>query len=127
MYRTYKMRRRSRIALEPLEARELLSASRSSISMMGRDATPSAPPSITARLAPKSDPDGNGVVVRSTVTIVGQTVPGATVRLERAVGSKHLWSTTANAQGTYHFTIKLPVGRTICQVECIDTSGPRGA
>jgi hypothetical protein len=91
--------------------------------MMGRDETPAAPPSITARLAPRSDPDGNGVVLRSTVTILGQTVPGARVRLEQAVGSKHLGATRANAQGTYHFTIRLPVGRTACQVECIDTAG----
>src|SRR5947209_7972263 len=111
------MRRRSRLGLEPLEARELLSGSRSMIPMMGRDAAPAAPPTITARLAPKSDPDGNGVVLRSTATIVGQTLPGARVRLEQPVGSKHLRSTRADAQGTYHATIRLPVGRTICQVE----------
>src|SRR4051812_28610258 len=122
MRRTNERRRRYRIIIEPLEARELLSASSSSIPMMGRDATPSAPPPITARLAPKSDPDGNGVVLRSTVTIVGQTAPGARVRLEQAVESRHLRSTRANALGEYHFTIRLPVGRTACRVECIDTA-----
>jgi hypothetical protein len=117
------MHRRYRIEIEPLEARELLSGSGSRMPMRGPAAIPSAPPTITARLAPKSDPDGNGVVLGSTVTLVGQTTPGAHVRLEQAVGSTHLRSTQANAQGTYHFTVRLPMGRTAWRVECIATTG----
>jgi hypothetical protein len=44
-------------------------------------ATSIRPPIVTASLSPDSDPDGNGVVLNSTVTVVGQTQPGASVTL----------------------------------------------
>jgi membrane-associated phospholipid phosphatase len=45
-------------------------------------ATTVRPIVMTASLSPDSDPDGNGVVLRPQVTIVGQTLPGATVQLD---------------------------------------------
>ena len=86
MGRTIESRRRHRIGIEPLEARELLSGGTPRVPIRGPEATPSAPLTLTARLAPRSDPDGNGVVLRSTVTIVGETVPGARVSLGQDLG-----------------------------------------
>ena len=123
MFRTNGTRRRYRLGIEPLEARELLSGRTSAIPMTGRVATPSGPLSITARLAPKADPDGNGVVLRSRVTIVGQTVPGAQVRLGQDVGGKLHKTTRANIQGRYHFTVGLPRGQAAFELVCTDKAG----
>jgi hypothetical protein len=71
----------------------------------------SAPLAITARLAPRSDPDGNAVVVVPKVIIEGETAPGAMVHLAQTLNGSSTATTTADPQGAYQFTVKLPVGR----------------
>ena len=116
-------RKQHRLGIELLETRTLLSGSSLKLPIVVADVAPATPLTITAELAPKSDPDGNGVVLRSMVTITGQTVPGARVRLEQTVGGKLHETTKANAQGKYHFTVRLPVGQATFQVECTDKAG----
>lgn len=70
-------RKQHRLGIELLETRALLSGSSLKLPIVVADVAPATPLMITAELAPKSDPDGNGVVLRSMVIITGQTVPGA--------------------------------------------------
>lgn len=116
-------RKQHRLGIELLETRALLSGSSLKLPIVVADVAPATPLTITAELAPKSDPDGNGVVLRSMVIITGQTVPGARVRLEQTVGGKLHETTKANAQGKYHFRVRLPVGRATFQVESTDKAG----
>ncbi|MGO9923986.1 MAG: phosphatase PAP2 family protein [Isosphaeraceae bacterium] len=89
---------------------------------------------LTAGLDPSSNPDGNGVVTSANVTISGQTQPGATVRLDQGDTGTFTQTTTADAQGNYHFAVSVGTGVTPFQVEAdaggqqatADTSVTRG-
>jgi len=72
---------------------------------------------LTAGLDPSSNPDMNGVVTSSNVTISGQTQPGATVRLDQGDTGTFTQTTTADAQGNYHFAVSVGIGVTPFQVE----------
>lgn len=93
------------------------------------------PPLLAAGLAPASDADGNGVVLQSPVTIVGQTNPGALVELSVAEprgdadpgdGVSGLQA-EADATGRFQFTIDVPPGRTTFRVAASDPLGRRVA
>jgi hypothetical protein len=116
-------RKRHQLGVEPLETRALLSASTAKLPIAVADAIPATPPTITAELARKSDPNGDGVVLHPTATIVGQTEPGARVRLEQTTGGQVRGTMKADAQGKYHFVVRLPVGRADFRVECVDPAG----
>src|SRR5208337_4754236 len=79
---------------------------------------------LTAGLDPSSNPDGNGVVTSSNVTISGQTQPGATVRLDQGDTGTFTQTTTADAQGNYHFAVSVGIGVTPFHVEA-DAGGQR--
>jgi len=72
---------------------------------------------LTAGLDPSSNPDMNGVVTSSNVTISGQTQPGATVRLDQGDTGTFTQTTTADAQGNYHFAVSVGIGVTPFHVE----------
>jgi len=75
------------------------------------------PLELTAGLDPSSNPDNNGVVTSSNVTISGQTEPGATVRLDQGDTGTFAQTTTADAQGDYHFPVSVGIGVTLFHVE----------
>src|SRR5208337_2300609 len=79
---------------------------------------------LTAGLDPSSNPDGNGVVTSANVTISGQTQPGATVRLDQGDTGTFTQTTTADAQGNYHFAVSVGIGVTPFHVEA-DADGQR--
>ena len=116
-------RKRSWFRVESLETRALLSAGAPKVPIGIAAPAPAAPLSITAEISPKSDPDGNGVVLTPRVTIVGRTAPGAQVRLTQASGGKSRRITKANPQGNYQFTIALSKGTASFQVQCSDKAG----
>jgi len=72
---------------------------------------------LTAGLDPSSNPDMNGVVTSSNVTISGQTQPGAPVRLDQGDTGTFTQTTTADAQGNYHFAVSVGIGVTPFHVE----------
>lgn len=105
-------------------------------------ATSIRPPIVTASLSPNSDPDGNGVVLRSPITVVGQTRPGETVRL--VVGNDESADTgatrqrgavttdprshfglvsVADASGRFQFTTELQPGLSTLRIEALDGFG----
>ena len=79
---------------------------------------------LTAGLDPSSNPDMNGVVTSSNVTISGQTQPGATVRLDQGDTGTFNQTTTADAQGNYHFAVSVGIGVAPFHVEA-DAGGQR--
>jgi len=84
------------------------------------------PLALTAGLDPSSNPDKNGVVTSSSVTISGQTEPGATVRLDQGDTGTFTQTTTADAQGDYRFRVSVGIGVTLFQVEA-DAGGQQVA
>jgi len=82
------------------------------------------PVMLTAGLDPSSNPDNNGVVTSPNVTISGQTQPGATVRLDQGDTGKFTQTTTADAEGNYHFAVSVGIGVTPFHVEA-DSGGQR--
>jgi len=95
-----------------------------------------APPPLTFGIAPESDPDGNGVVLTPRVTIVGQTLPGAAVRIrlaaaERAGEAPHSPASlqevarlsSADAQGRFQFHVDLSPGLSTLRVDVRDSLG----
>ena len=116
MFRTYEKRRRQRIALEPLETRELLSGSRLKQAIISAGATPEAPVSITLHLSRSSAPAGDYVDVASKhVLLTGQTAPGETVVLRKTLAAgklRKVAQTHADAQGVYRFAINCGMGTT---------------
>jgi hypothetical protein len=125
MSRCNAQRKRHCISLEPLESRELLSGGASQDTTAGVRAA--AALTITAALAPASDPDGNGVVVRPTVVIQGQTARGATVVLDQIAGGALHRTTKAGPLGRYNFTLTLPIGRATFQVSAANGHGQSAA
>jgi hypothetical protein len=108
-------------------------------------------PIVTASLDPASDLDGNGVVLKSDVTVVGQTQPGATLQVSIAVtldqteGVARSESSTrvqesgflaprtpfadsgrathADANGRFRFAVDLAPGLNTIRVAAIDRFG----
>jgi hypothetical protein len=78
---------------------------------------PADPLTLTAGLDPSSDPDGNGVLTSPSATISGQTVPGATVRLDQGDTGTFTQTTTADAQGHYQFQVVVAPGVTPFHLE----------
>lgn len=78
---------------------------------------------LTAALAPDSDPDGNGVVLQPRVTVSGQTMPRALVRLE-APGESGL-VTVANADGHYQLSVELASGSSTLRITASDWFGQK--
>jgi hypothetical protein len=124
-------RLRSRLDVEPLEARELLSGSHSSRANAAGHASSSAPLPITLTLAAEISPAGSYVDVASArVVLNGQTAPGATVLLERPTTSgdlKTVARTTANAQGDYGFSLNCGMGTTELTAKAIAVTGAQGS
>ncbi|MDZ4849446.1 MAG: phosphatase PAP2 family protein [Pirellulaceae bacterium] len=92
------------------------------------------PPVITGGLSPDSDADGNGIVLKSQVTINGQTLPNAKVRLTigdsnsaSGEGDSALTTTdlrsVADAQGHFSFTVNLPSGMSTVRMMALDALG----
>jgi len=91
-----------------------------------RDLPAATPLAVTARLGPAVDPDGNGVVLRPLIAIVGTTAPGAIVSAAvdgHAVGA----ATRAGGLGNYRLLEALPVGRTTFRVDVHDRAGAAGS
>jgi membrane-associated phospholipid phosphatase len=91
------------------------------------------PLALTASLHPDSDANGNGVVLEPQVTLVGQTMSGASLRLRVAASpedtSSHNAATEvlsiADIQGRYQFTMELSPGLNTLVVEATDRFGQR--
>lgn len=80
---------------------------------------------LTAALTPNSDPDGNGVVLQSLVTVLGQTMPRALVRLE-GPGESDLVA-VADADGYYELSVELPSGLSTLRITATDWYGQRAS
>ncbi len=105
-----------------IKARRSRSTTRTVERLETRDLPAAAALSLTAGLSPVSDRDGNHVVLRPVVLLIGQTTPGAIVSAEvdgHAVGH----ATRANRLGQYRLIERLPVGRTAFQVDAHDRDG----
>ncbi len=77
---------------------------------------------LSAGLDPSSNPDGNGMVTAPNVTISGQTVPGATVKLGQGDSGTFTQTSTADSQGNYQFQVNVDFGVTPFHVEA-DSGG----
>jgi membrane-associated phospholipid phosphatase len=108
--------RRRRLDFEPLEARELLSASSPSHPIKDGEATPGAAVPITLHYATRIAPAGDNVDVASGhIVLTGQTAPGARVVLRKMLASgkvRRVAKTRANARGNYRFAIHCGMGST---------------
>ena len=82
------------------------------------------PLAIAASLSPESDPDGNGVVLLSQVTVVGQTLPGAVVKTMTvtATGTAEQ-RLTADAAGRFQYLADLSSGTNTLRVEASNVLG----
>jgi hypothetical protein len=91
------------------------------------DATATWPPfatqslTLTAHLSPDSDPDGNSVVLMSSIKVEGQTAAGADVQLSEGGGPALM--TTADDQGHYQFSLNVAEGTHEFSVSAADSSG----
>ena len=91
-------------------------------SLERRDVPATASAAVTARLGPASDPDGNGVALRSLVAIVGQAPPRSVVVAE--VGGHRVGDATrADAAGRYRLLEVVPIGRTTFTVAARNRTG----
>lgn len=77
-------------------------------------------PPLVVSLAPGDDPDGNGVVLRSRVTIQGQTSPGTRLRLRD--GSQESQFATADATGQFQFEVHLSPGDTTVCLDAVQAN-----
>ncbi len=116
-------RRRSELHVDMLESRTLLSAGSPKAPLLASDATPLQPLSISARIGPRFDRNGNGVALQQAVKIVGQTQPGVEVRLSLDSWGNAFRTTRADARGNYSAVLRLPVGLAELNVACVDRSG----
>ncbi|MEO6811138.1 MAG: phosphatase PAP2 family protein [Isosphaeraceae bacterium] len=107
-------KRARRPGIEWLEERCVLS---------GLAAVPANDPELAVRLAPKSDPDGNGNVLQARVAIVGQAAPGALVRLDMDGDGRFERGMRANHRGEFRFQTLLHVGRNVVQVQAKGRDG----
>lgn len=80
---------------------------------------------VTLALDPSSDPDGNGVVTGTDFAVVGQTSPGARVRLTATDGSLPAQRAVADAQGNFRFQLSAGVGIYPLRVVAVDSAGDR--
>lgn len=69
-------------------------------------------------LSPADDPNGNAVVLKSAVTIQGQTSPGSRVRLRGGLDGETL--ATADASGRFQLPVALPTGKSTLQLDAVD-------
>jgi membrane-associated phospholipid phosphatase len=119
------------VGIEPLEARELLSGSKSTILIDHAVSAASSPLSITLQVDPSTSPAGDHVAVaKARVKLVGQTSPGARVILEHMNAKGRLVPlarATSDALGQYHFTMVCPVGTTPLTVKAADAAGNTGS
>lgn len=78
---------------------------------------------VGASLDPTSDPDSNGVVLQSNIVLVGQTTPGASVRL----GGDGMATQHANAdtRGHFQFHTTLATGMNTLHVQARDAFGQK--
>lgn len=72
---------------------------------------------LVANLAPESDPDGNGVVLRADVTLKGQTVPHARIKL---IADDANVLATADSQGRFSAEINVPPGASTVRIVVAD-------
>jgi hypothetical protein len=86
-------------------------------------ATRIRPLSVTLGLDPASGPDAQGEVTAAGLTVTGQTMPGATVRLAQGAGGPSGQMTTADPTGGYHFTINAALGANPLLVQAADGFG----
>jgi hypothetical protein len=108
------------IVLEQVESRALLSGT--GLAQPHRTVNVSTL-TVTAQIAPQSDPDGNGIVLTRSVTIIGRTEPGAQVRLKQTASGMHVRTTQADSQGQYQLTVPLQFGQTKFLVVASDQVG----
>jgi hypothetical protein len=80
---------------------------------------------ITLQVARQSDPDGNGIVLRPTAILEGQTTPGAVVQLDRNADGTYERSTRADMSGRFAFRVGLAIGRIPFRVQIRGGSGPQ--
>ncbi|MCA9118852.1 MAG: vanadium-dependent haloperoxidase, partial [Planctomycetales bacterium] len=78
----------------------------------------------------ESDPDGNGVVLLPQVTVVGQTLPGASVRIgveaaavSASSGLGDIGLQNADAAGRFQFAVNLSPGLNTVRVEATNVLG----
>lgn len=83
------------------------------------------PLSVTAQVDPDDDPNGDGVVNKPNVDVVGQAAPGATVRVDRGADGSFENSVTAGADGRYRFSVALLSGFNPIAIEATDAFGQR--
>ncbi len=108
MFRDRRGRNLRPFRFEALEPRALLSG----VLAQSTVAAEATPPPVSLRIAPSSDPAGDGVVTSPRVVIEGQTAPGASVKLQLKGQSRILATTTADTSGEYQFQVAVKMGTT---------------
>lgn len=109
-----KQAHRCRLGIESLETRCVLS---------GFDASRTNAAELAVRLGPRSDPDGNGNVLKARVVIVGQATPGALVQLDRDGDGRFEQRMRADRRGEFRFQTPLHIGRNVMRVQAKSRDG----
>ena len=81
------------------------------------------PLSVTAAIDPRSAPDSSGVIHQSSVTVDGNTEPGASVSLSTGSPGGPSQTTTADPTGAFSFSFDVPLGTTLAQFAVHDSFG----
>jgi PAP2 superfamily len=128
MNSTSSKRRKYRVCVERLEARELLSSSKTKIPT-GNVHLAASPLPLTLHLDQRSSPAGDYVaILKPMVSLSGQTAAGARVLLEHSTAKGKMVPvarTKANAQGQYSFHILCATGTTTMTVSARSAGGAR--
>jgi hypothetical protein len=85
------------------------------------------PLTVSEALDVESDPDGDGLVNRRDVAVVGQTAPGALVQLDQGGDGSFEQATVADRDGRYRFAVNVRPGATEVQIEAADSLGQRAS
>ena len=73
---------------------------------------------LVASLAPSNDPNGNGVVLTSPVTVPGQTTAGTRVRLNRA--EELTTYAVADEDGNFSFQLQIAPAINTLRISAVD-------
>ena len=80
-------------------------------------------PAVVAGASPNSDPNNNGIVLADTVTLFGQTLAQANVRLTLDRNNEFLGSVVANDQGYFSLDVAVVHGLQTLRISAIDELG----
>jgi hypothetical protein len=79
--------------------------------------------SVTLKMTPQSNPDGNGIITRNRVVVEGQTQPFSKVKIFEKDGSVVVRSMSANAHGQFRLMVPVAIGTMTMDVIATNPKG----